>query len=220
VGHRRATGGQAGFTLIELLVSAAILALMISIAYGSFARASAAADRTEKFIGINHAARFIVARMADDLASASLPPNNAKAFFLGLPGASEEGGRMDKITFTGYGRRLIMPGSASDQAVISWYAVKTPGQKTYTLMRSENFNLFEDQTQDAEAAAAFDVTDKLVSLEIGYRRLASGDIPWNDTFDSKEIKTTPDLISVKFTLRGENGSEVTRSALFPVGEKL
>jgi len=218
--YRRIAAGGSGFTLIELLVSSAILALMVSIVYGTFSRATAATDKAEKFIDINHAARFIVDRMMDDLASASLPANNTKAVFLGEPGASEEGGRLDKITFYGYGRRLIMPGAASDQAIVSWYAVRTPDKKAYTLIRSESFNVTGEPKEDDPSAAAFAVTENLVSMEIGYKTAGQPDAEWGEAFDSKESKTVPDVVSVKFTLRDEGGNEVIRSALMPVGEKL
>jgi len=217
---------QAGFTLVELLISMVVLSIMLSIVYASFTQTSSAAAKAEAFMDLNHVSRFIISRITDDLASASLFANSGNGYFIGEAGEtldSFDGARMDKITFTGFGRRLATPGTASDQAVISWYAVKNPGQEdTYTLMRSESFNVLAKPEDDADqsSAPAFDITDRLVSFEISYQPVSASDTEWKDSFNSRQTRRLPTMISVKYTLKDDDGALITRSALIPSGESL
>jgi|GEM_PF-1895981 len=212
--------GRAGFTLVELLVAVAVLSIMIGMAYGSFYRVSEAVVRIESHIDLNHTSRFIISRMTDDLASASLLPNSPGGFFLGEPQYPEEEGNLDKISFTGYGRRLVTPGTASDLAVITWFVVKAPESDTYTLMRSEHFNTLNDLGPEELMAPAFDITDRLVSFDISYLSLDGGSENWVDGFDSKAKNTLPEMIRLKFVLKDDKGGEVESSAIFLIGEKI
>jgi len=218
--RRRILSRETGFTLMELLVSMVVLALAMSIVYETFGRASAAVTRTERFVDINHASRFILRTLADDLSSASVFRNNKAAFFKGEKHEMDGGARMDRLAFTGYGRRLASPGAAPDQAVISWFAVENPDGEGYILMRSEHFNVFEQYDQEKAEENSFDITDRIISFQVSFSASGAADQQWEDEYSSERLKSPPGIVNIKLTLKGDAGEEITRSAIIPVGEKL
>lgn len=226
------SGSRVGFTLVEMLVAVAVLGIMMGIVYGAFARASAVTVRMESYMDLNHVSRFIISRLADDLASASMLPNNQRGFMLGENmntngklGAESKLGvedkvRMDRISFTGFGRRLVSPGTASDQAVIMWYVHKNPDKDTFTLMRSESFNTLDEVDREQLAGGGFDITDTLRSFQISYLKISGAGAKWVDEFDSKTEGKLPEMVQLKFTLRDDKGSQVNGSTILPLGARL
>ncbi len=207
---RAAFGGQ-GFTLIEILVAMAIASIVVTMVLASFTGVMSAGEYIRSRAELYHTTRFIIRSLSEDLASASTLPNNPEGFFKGK-NQSRDGKQTDEIFFTGFGRRFVLPGAGSDQALISWFVVKAPGRDKFILMRSENPNIF-DVSLKKEKASAIDVTDQLVSFNLRYLTGSK----WNDNFNPQSKKSEPKTVRVEFTLADEYGNTSTGQALMPVG---
>ena len=211
--NRVARLGSFGFTLVEILVAMAIASIVGTMVLTSFTTVMSAGEYITSRAELNHTTRFIIRSLTEDIASASTLPNNPEGFFRGN-NASRDEGQADEIFFTGFGRRFVLPGAGSDQALISWFAVKTPDRDKFTLMRGENPNIF-DVNIEKEKARAIDVTDRLVSFDLRYLIGAE----WKDSFNPQSKKTAPKAVRVEFVLEDEHGNVSKGQALMPVGGK-
>lgn len=202
---------RGGFTLLEVMLATAILSLVATMVYASFNGVLSSGKYVKSMTNLAHTNRFIIRSLTQDLASASIFPNNPQGIFLGRRGG--DGKRMTaELFFTGFGRRFVLTGSGSDQAAITWFVVKSDKRETYTLMRGETPNI-QELDFDREKARAFDVTDQLVSFDIRYLKGTE----WKDSFDSKSRKSIPDAVRVEFTLKDEFGNVSDGKALIQVG---
>ncbi len=199
------------FTLLELMVSVTILLIVAAIVFGSFNSVISAAEEARSGSQVSHMARFIIRRMSDDLASASLLPNNASGFFIGED-SGHDGPRADSVRFTGFGRRFVIVGAGSDQAEIAWYVKKNPGSKLHTLMRAES-PYIAGPGSDVDRKFALDVTHRLVSFDLEY--LVGNE--WQSGFDFTVAKALPRYVSLEFTLMDDHGNTITKTALLPIG---
>lgn len=202
-----------GFTLVEILVAMAIASIVGVMVLTSFTTVMSAGEYIRSRAELSHTTRFIIRSLSEDLASASVLPNNPEGFFRGN-NASYDKKQADEIFFTGFGRRFVLPGSGSDQALISWFVVKIPGRDTLMLMRGENPNIFDVSVKN-EKASAIDVTDQLVSFNLRYFKNSQ----WKDSFNPQSKNSSPEAVRVVFTLEDEHGNVSRGEALMPVGGK-
>lgn len=205
--------GGKGFTLIEILVAMAIASIVATMVLTSFTTVMSAGEYITSRAELSHTTRFIIRSLSEDIASASPLPNNPEGFFLGN-NVSDEERQADEVFFTGFGRRFVLPGAGSDQALISWFVVKTPDRGKFILMRGENPNIF-DVSIKKEKASAIDVTDQLVSFDLRY--LVGSE--WKDSFNPESKKSAPKAVRVDFILADEHGNVSRGQALMPVGGK-
>lgn len=207
---KTAVRGQGAFTLLELMVASAILAIVTVIVFGAFTGVMTASEAARNVADVTHTSRFIVEAVSRDLASASMLDNGKRGFFVGKDGGEGEDRQADDISFTGFGRRFVVPGGGTDQAAIRWYAVKKPGAEHYALMRSES----PDFTGPGDTAgAAFEVSDRLVSFNAQYMK----DSEWEDAWDTSTGSEPPRAVLIEFTLLDSYGREVSSQVLAPVG---
>lgn len=203
--------GRKGFTLLETLVAAAILTLVAAMVFGSFNSVSSASKGVEERSELYHTARFIIRKISQDLGSASLLPNNENGRFVGEDsGGNEE--QADKLTFTGFGRRILFANAGSDQALITWYVLSGSEKKRQVLMRSENPIITSPELTE-EKSENLDVTNNLRSFNVRY--LTNGE--WVDTYDSERAKKLPEAVQVEFALEDDNGNMVSKTALITIG---
>ncbi|MGK7345707.1 MAG: prepilin-type N-terminal cleavage/methylation domain-containing protein [Candidatus Nitrospinota bacterium M3_3B_026] len=200
-----------GFTLLEALVASAILSLIAAMVFGAFRGALEAGAGEEERSELYHTSRFIIRKLTEDLASASLLLHNANGRFDGTDGGGEEG-EADEIRFTGFGRRILFAGYGSDQARIAWRVVSGPADTRKILMRSEDPDVLSPSWPD-EPAEDLDVTEKLRSFNVRY--LFKGQ--WRDEFESEKTNALPEAALVEFVLEGEDGRSIAKSALISVG---
>ena len=210
---RKATQGKEGFTLLEMLVAVSILSIVMIMLFGTFNSVMASRPYLASRAELNHTARFIIQRLTGDLSCASLLPNNPAGFFNGS-GKGHDKRQADAIRFTGFGRRFVIPGAGSDQAVISWFVTKPPKADTYTLMRGESQDVIDADGKKADKQA-MEVTNSLLSFNVTY--LNGG--KWEDEFDSAIKHRLPLAVKIEFELGDERGYSLTREALVYLGAR-
>lgn len=200
-----------GFTLLEVLVASAILALIAAMVFGAFSGVFAAGEEEDERSELYHTSRFIIRKLTEDLASASLLPNNANGRFVGKDsGGNAE--QADELRLTGFGRRIFFAGFGSDQARIAWRVVSGPEGAGKVLMRSEDPDVLSP-SWPSKPAEDLDVTGKLRSFNVRY--LFRG--RWRDGFDSAESNALPEAALVEFVLEDDQGLSMTRSAIISIG---
>ncbi|MBI4828979.1 MAG: prepilin-type N-terminal cleavage/methylation domain-containing protein [Nitrospinae bacterium] len=209
---RPALGGG-GFTLLETLIAAAIMAMLMSALYASFTGLVTAGQAAEERARLAHTARFIIQRMTGDLANASLFTHNRSGVFEGVSGGDLDR-PADRVAFTGFSRRMVFTGAGSDQALVEWRAVETPGGELLTLSRAERpWAVVRGAETMEEEEDGLEVTGRLVSFSVRYRR--GGE--WVDEYRLADARALPAAVKVEFTLRGERGALFTGGALIRVG---
>ncbi len=201
-----------GFTLVEVLVASSILAIIGTLIFGTFSATLASGVGVRERADTTHVVRFIVKKLTEDLQSASLLPNNKLGVFTGSDSQSAER-QTDEMRFTGFGRRVILLNTGSEQALIRWFVKKPKDPEAlYTLYRSENPDIasLEDGGKMEEV---FDVTDQLIFWNVRYYYNRK----FLDSFDSKSHSALPHAVEVTFALENMNGERVNGSALVQVG---
>jgi prepilin-type N-terminal cleavage/methylation domain-containing protein len=205
--------GRFGFTLIEILVAMAIASIVATMVLTSFTTVMSAGEYITSRAELSHTTRFIIRSLTEDLASASTLPNNPEGFFKGNSASYGEK-EADEIFFTGFGRRFVLPGAGSDQALISWFVIKDPDSDKLVLMRGENPTI-SDVDINKEKAGAIDVTNQLVSFNLRYLKNSE----WADSFNPLAKTNSPEAVRVDFTLADDHGNTSRGQALMPVGGK-
>ncbi|MBI4666534.1 MAG: type II secretion system protein [Nitrospinae bacterium] len=204
--------GHGGFTLLETLIAAAILTIVSAMVFEAFAVTLSAGQGVEERARVYHEARFIIRKLTDDLASASLYPNNQTQAIFAAKDLKTHEAATDEISFTGFGRRAMLAESSSDEALITWNVEYDDKTKLYTLYRSEN-PYVTDLAMAREMGEKLDVTDRIKSFNL---RFGDG-VNWADGHDSRQSKKLPNTVSLEFSLDDGKGHAVTRRALIPVG---
>ena len=205
--------GRRGFTLLETLIASAIMAMLVSALYASFTGLVTAGQAAEERARLAHTARFIIQRMTGDLANASLFTYNRAGAFEGVSGGDVDR-PADRVAFTAFARRMVFTGAGSDQALIEWRTVETPGEPLLTLSRAERpWAVVRGAEPGGREEDWLEVTGRLAAFSVRYRR--GGE--WMDEYRPAGARALPDAVKVEFTLRGEGGAQFTGGALIPVG---
>lgn len=205
---------RAGFTLVETLIASAILVIIASMVFEAFAVTLTAGKGLEERAELHHTARFIIRKLTEDLSSASLYTNSSAGSFAGADRKSG-GENADELAFTGFGGRILLTGTAPDQARVTWKAEAAPGAKRLTLKRGEN-HFITGFDEAREMAEEMEVTGSLKSFDLKYFDNGT----WLEGFDANLAKRLPKAVALNFTLEDDDGRTLTKKAVIPVGAGL
>lgn len=164
-----------GFTLIEVLLGLALLALVLSLIQGVYAGAVKSRDRARAQAEGAHRAALVLARLADELASASEGSGDASGFALG-PAADRDARLEFTTTLPG-----LMPEKAdAAEAAAEGYArlryeVEAGGGGTRSLLRRDSRLSEQPEGEDG---------DVVLERVTRFRVQASADgKAWDDTWE-------------------------------------
>jgi len=196
---------QKAFTLIEVLVALAILAILTTLIYGTFAQSHNVSTRLEATSERYQAVRQIFQIMLDDLTAAYYhepigidQPSNT--VFIG--NSSSATGSLSTsqplLRFTTLGHHRWQPNSPeTDLSLIEYQIKKDTESDLLTLIHREETNPLsttEASTEEYELAEAL--------KELSVRFFDGTD--WSDSWDSTAKKGLPQAVEVKFVLPIEN----------------
>ncbi|HET6345519.1 MAG TPA: type II secretion system protein GspJ [Myxococcota bacterium] len=199
-----------GFTLMEALITVAILAMIGTLTFGTFARAMEARDRATEITDRYHGVRQAMLRMAREISVAFLSvhkdcadPRTATLF---QGKRASFGTRLDFTSFSHY--KMRADANESDQNELSYFVELDPdhaGRKN--LVRREQNRIDEKPDQGGVTQVMAENVESL-TFEFYDPR---GD-RWEDDWDStgRDFKNRlPKFVSIKLMVKEANGKELT-----------
>ncbi|MBI3608741.1 MAG: prepilin-type N-terminal cleavage/methylation domain-containing protein [Nitrospirae bacterium] len=194
-----APSAQCGFTLIEVVVAIALLAVVVTLVYGAFARSldvtRETADATERVRQV----QLITERLVDELSAAYWFPESSggSGRFEGTTGpALEPDTRMDKLVWTTFAHRRYVEGRPESDVSEVAYRVEVDAEAgAGRLVREERSNLLTDASW---AVASDEVAEGVTEFKLRYR----ADAEWVDAWDAAQRRRLPQAVEVTVGLAG------------------
>ena len=212
---------DAGFTLMEVLIATAILAIVLSIVYGSFVQTKRVIGKAEGSVDELRGVRTAFSRMMSDLdmafLSQPLPSQpDESTFFSGVDDFAY-GYPNDSLDFTSYSNRIRrLDARESDQTEVGYY-IKRNFEGSSVMMRRDKRRI---DSYPLSGGKTDEISDEVVGLNFRY---LDRDI-WYDSWDSKN-KTPhemPEAVEITIIVKDKSDKERTFRTIvkIPLGKKL
>ena len=185
---------QAGFTLVEILIAVAIVSLILTIIYGSYASSIDTMNYTREKMEAFSIIRLTLSRMNEELTSSFFSEDNKDVMFSG-----EEG----SLSFISSSQERIFKDSKE-------YELSEIGYFTEAAEEGESLCLWrrEDRTPDddvLEGGEKEKLMEGLKGIEFKYY---DGE-EWRDAWDSKEESCLPQAVKVTLQFPDREFSTLT-----------
>ena len=190
-------GAQRGTTLLELLLALSVLAVVAAVVYGSLRATVSAIEQTTASGAPAQQARVVLARLADELASADWSKKQVEKIFVGT--SQKSGGRSrDGLSFTSRSHVWYPTQAPAIQRALIDYALE-PTAGAFRLWRTEMANPYL-LTVEPER---YVVADGVAGLRFRY----FDDGEWVEQWNAAEAEKLPELVEVVIAFISEGGTE-------------
>jgi len=191
---------EKGFTLVEILIAVAIVSLILTIIYGSYASSIDTMNYTREKMDTFSMARLTLSRMSDELTSSFISDDEHLKF------VGEEG----KIDFISSSHERIFKDSKEyDLVEIGYFTEPEEEGESLSLWRREDRTPDDDILEGGEKEK---LIEGLEGLEFKYY---DGE-EWRSEWDSQEEKGLPQAVEV--TLKFPD-KELSTIAFIPLGKR-
>ena len=193
---------QLGFTLLEILIAMAILAVLATMVYASFDASIKLIERVDSEADIYREARFILARLSEELSMAYRPKGKAmpEAIFVGQNGVMA-GRPQDSLRFTSLSHpRSVMDEAASDLNLIEYRFERGPEDKRWVLLHRERNNLYG---LSQGGSGEFVIGEGIYSLNLRYFDGKT----WVDGWDAENEKALPLAVEIEIQFQEPRGGQ-------------
>ena len=181
-------GNTYGFTLLEILIAITILALILTMVYGSFIQTKKVIAITEDAVRGLRGVRVAFSRMMMDLNMAFLSDKNGNTFFVGTDNYAEEYPD-DAIDFTTFSHKIRHEEAhESDQTEVGYY-IKRDFEGHALLMKREKKRI---DSNPLYGGINLEISDHIVGLNFRY---LDKDV-WVDSWDSRVSNRLPDAVEI------------------------
>ena len=196
-----------GFTLMEVLIATAILAIVLSIVYGSFVQTKRVIARAEGSVDELRGVRVSFNRMMWDLSMAFLSKQDpdqtdqtdVNTIFVGTNDFAA-GYPNDSIDFTSYANRIRNKDAReSDQTEVGYYLNRNFEGDTVLMKREKR----QIDKKPLEGGKSFELSEDVVGLN--FRYLDQG--AWVDSWDSRVSKAIPEAVEITLIIKDRTGRE-------------
>lgn len=168
---RRLQSREAGFTLLEVMIAIAILALMMTMIWYSFAQVFRTIDVVRADSDLLRQVRQVTSRIPDELSESYLPDNNfsspsvtVKYEFVGT-----DNGELDRVRFLAFAHtKFYEDANESDECELEYWTESDRNPKNqglYKLMRREDTT--PDDRPD-EGGTTLVIADRVKSFNLQY----------------------------------------------------
>jgi type II secretion system protein J len=193
-----------GFTLIEVVVAIGILAVIMTIVYGAFARSMEVTRETAEVTDRVRQIQIVTERLVDELSAAYWFDEKRGRFIGTKDTASPEDARLDRLAWTTFAhRRYVGDQPESDVAEVTYRVEPAPEASAGRLVRDERINLLADA---AWAIHTDDLADGVSQFRLRY--LSRGE--WVDEWDAVQRNNLPDAVEVTVALAGSGSAPAER----------
>ncbi len=189
-----------GFTLVEILIAVAIVSLILTIIYASYASSIDTMNYTRKKMDAFSMVRLTLSRMNDEITSSFFSEDSEDVMFAG------EEGKIDFISSSH--ERIFKDSKEYDLVEIGYFTEPEEEGKNLSLWRREDGTPDDDVLEGGEKE---NLIEGLEGLEFKYY---DGE-EWRDEWDSKEESCLPQ--AVKVTLKFSE-KELSTVAFIPLGK--
>ena len=196
-----------GCTLMEVLIATAILAIVLSIVYGSFVQTKRVIARAEGSVDELRGVRVSFNRMMWDLSMAFLSKQDpdqtdqtdVNTIFVGTNDFAA-GYPNDSIDFTSYANRIRNKDAReSDQTEVGYYLNRNFEGDTVLMKREKR----QIDKKPLEGGKSFELSEDVVGLN--FRYLDQG--AWVDSWDSRVSKAIPEAVEITLIIKDRTGRE-------------
>ncbi|MBI5038652.1 MAG: prepilin-type N-terminal cleavage/methylation domain-containing protein [Nitrospirae bacterium] len=193
-----------GFTLMEVLIATAILAIVLTIVYGSFVQTKRVIARAEGSVDELRGVRVSFNRMMWDLSMAFLSKQgpdqtDVNTIFVGTDDFAA-GYPNDSIDFTSYANRIRNKDAReSDQTEVGYYLNRNFEGDTVLMKREKR----QIDKKPLEGGKSFELSEDVVGLN--FRYLDQG--AWVDSWDSRVSKAIPEAVEITLIIKDRTGRE-------------
>jgi general secretion pathway protein J len=203
---------KSGFTLIELLIALTITGIIVTLVYGSFARAFESREFVTKAQERYHTVRVALERMAREISSAfvydcrELDTPTGERRHRTLFKVEQEG-KIDHMVFSSFSHlRLFRDTHESDQNVITYFGASDPDDSSkMNLMRREKARI-DGEPEDGGVAQVLCPDIEQMSIELWDETKED----WVDEWDCSQIERLnrlPHMARITLTVVDEYGKE-------------
>ena len=211
-----------GFTLMEVLIATAILAIVLSIVYGSFVQTKRVIARAEGSVDELRGVRVSFNRMMWDLSMAFLSKQDpdqtdqtdVNTIFVGTNDFAA-GYPNDSIDFTSYANRIRNKDAReSDQTEVGYYLNRNFDGDT-VLMKREKRRI---DKKPLEGGKSYELSEDVIGLNFRYLDQEGA---WVDSWDSRVSKAIPEAVEITLIIKDRTGSERSYRTItgIPLGGK-
>ena len=196
---------QAGLTLLEVMIAAAILVIMMSIAWRTIHNTAEARRGFEKYEERNHELRMAMGRVVADLEAAYLSKNedtqqaHPRTMFI-----SKGASRVPDIRFSTLGHRVLWAdANESEQTVIS-YLAKSDAENTSATNWIRREQRRESNLPPEEEAAEYDILVhdvQAVKLEFFDWKTTEWTDRWDTTQSDGQKGRLPSRVRITITIK-------------------
>lgn len=184
---RKAGLGAGGFTLLELLVAAAIVATILVLAYKTVESTAETMRRVSAEADVQHLARVIYARLADELIAADWEQGNARTVFVGGDGM-RDGRPADTLRFSSRAHVRTQPDAPESDLNVVAYELEGG-----TLVRREERNPMSLSDRSVE-------TEEFARGVAGFNLRYWSGSEWRETWDAARANALPAAVLVELAL--------------------
>ncbi len=200
-----------GFTLLEIIISVGILAVILTLIYGTFNSSMRAFAVMENLGDAYGQARLVLNRMSEEIGSIYLSKNNSNmgTGLLGEDG-EEDDLPFDSLHFTSLSHvRWVKDSRESELCEIGYYLETDRETEKSFLFRREDWNV--DGTLE-EGGVALELAEGIDGLNFRYHDGAE----WVDEWDSKARDGLPKAIEVILLMKDPNQKRIRFSNIIPI----
>ncbi|MFQ5456101.1 MAG: type II secretion system protein GspJ [Nitrospirota bacterium] len=191
--------GNKGFTLIEVVISMAILAIIVTIIYETFAASFDTVERVEKDMDTYHMIRLSLSKLSNEISSAYYSNKDKNTGFVGINNRIDDR-PSDTIKFTSlshYRYKKYVP--ESDISLITYYMNFQPEDKGSLLMHQEQGNIYAIEGGMEE----YELAENISGFDLQYY---DGE-KWQEEWDSEELKRLPKAVSIRLSIKDQNNRD-------------
>ncbi|MFZ5874968.1 MAG: PulJ/GspJ family protein [Nitrospirota bacterium] len=202
----RAPSAHFGFTLIEVVVTIAILAVVMTIVYGAFARSIDVTRETAEVTDQVRQVQVITERLIDELSAAYWFDEKRGRFVGTKDTASSDAARLDRLEWTTFAhRRYVGDQPESDMAEVTYRVEPATEAGGGRLVRDEQVNVLAD---GGWAVNTDELADGVSEFRLRYLRGSE----WADAWDAASAQPNglPDAVEVTISLAGSGAAPAQR----------
>jgi general secretion pathway protein J len=210
--HRHA---QAGFTLIEIMLALALMALLTSILWGTFAQTAKVKQRIEQAQDRTHTVRVALMRMSREIEMAFMTAETSGTQEKRTMFSGTTHNDFDELRFSWFGhQRLRADAAEGDTALVTYFSQLDPDDSTRTnLMRRETRRL-EAKDPKIIPGETYILCPAVSRLKFSYYDYKQKD--WREEWDTTTadgLQYLPTQVRIALTVLDERGMAITFTSI-------
>jgi prepilin-type N-terminal cleavage/methylation domain-containing protein len=206
---------QVGFTLIEIMLALALMALLTSILWGTFAQTAKVKQRIEQAQDRTHTVRVALMRMSREIEMAFMTAETSGTQEKRTMFSGTTHNDFDELRFSWFGhQRMRADAAEGDTALITYFSQPDPDDSTHiNLMRRETRRL-EAKDPKIIPGETYILCPAVSRLKFSYYDYKQKD--WREEWDTTTadgLQYLPTQVRIALTVLDERGMAITFTSI-------